>query len=91
MFNEVPLYQGGMPKSIPQVQQMAPTATTVTQDPQQQPTVESPSTSTYMEVNQLSTGAPKNVINDDDSYYNKMSMIQRFSNESGMNSKWAEK
>ncbi|KAF0721205.1 nuclear RNA export factor 1-like, partial [Aphis craccivora] len=91
MYNEVPLYQGGMPKSILQVQQMAPAATTVTQHPQQQPTVESPSTSSYMEVNELSTGAPIDVINDDDSYYIKMSMVQRFSNESGMNNKWAEK
>ncbi|KAF0769185.1 Uncharacterized protein FWK35_00007315 [Aphis craccivora] len=49
------------------------------------------STSASLTINQLSTEAPMNVTNDDDSDYNKMSMVKRFSNESKMNSKWAEK
>ncbi|KAE9530486.1 hypothetical protein AGLY_010948 [Aphis glycines] len=86
------VYQGGMPISILQIQQMAP-ATTVNFQPdsQQQPSVVSPTTYTSLAVNQLSTEAPINLINDVNANYYKMSMIKSFSNKSGMNNKWAER
>ncbi|KAE9530577.1 hypothetical protein AGLY_011039, partial [Aphis glycines] len=86
------VYQEGMPKSIPQIQQMDPATNSVNlQADSHQQTVESPLTSASLEINQLSTEAPINVINDVDPNFNKMSMIKNFSNDSGMNIKWAEK
>ncbi|XP_050065983.1 uncharacterized protein LOC126555056 [Aphis gossypii] len=67
--------QEGMPKSIPQIQQMAPATDYVNfqADSQHQQTVESPSTSASLETNQLSTEEPINVINDVDPNFDKMS------------------
>jgi len=81
-----------MPTSIPQIKQMA-FATTVDfqSESQQQPTVVSPSTFASLAVHQLSTEAPINLIDDVNDSYNKMSMVQSFSKDSGMNLKWDEK
>jgi len=82
-----------MPTSIPKIKKMAP-ATTVDFQPelQQQPTIAvSPSTFASLAVNQLSTEAPINLIDDVNASYNKMAMVKSFSKDSGMNKKWAEK
>ncbi|KAE9523233.1 hypothetical protein AGLY_016369 [Aphis glycines] len=92
-------YQGGMPISTPQTQQMAPAATVNFQpDSQQQPTTSfnmfntiSPSTSASFPVNQLSNEAPVNLTSDVNSNPDKMSMVKSFSNKSGMNNEWAKK
>ncbi|KAE9534785.1 hypothetical protein AGLY_008077 [Aphis glycines] len=92
-------YQGGMPTSTPQIQQMAPVATVNFQpDSQQQPTASfnmfntiSPSTPASFPVNQLSNERPVNLTSDVNANPDKMSMVKSFSNESGMNNEWAKK
>ncbi|CAH1731565.1 unnamed protein product [Aphis gossypii] len=92
-------YQGGMPISTPQTQQMAPAATVNFQpDSQQQPTTSfnmfntiSPSTPASFPVNQLSNEAPVNLTSNVNANPDKMSMVKSFSNKSGMNNEWAKK
>ncbi|XP_025206227.1 nuclear RNA export factor 1-like [Melanaphis sacchari] len=92
-------YQGGMQTSTPNIQQMAPAATVNFQpNPQQQPASSfnmvntiSPSAPASLPINELSTGVPINVISDVNANPDELTMVKRFSNESGMNNEWAKK